>query len=88
MLLAISLHQTRLTPACPGSNWSQDLHELSGCSACALLACRTPLSWSAAAAAHRHGEMVQVLFCRLLKDQRELYRAYISSQEVDDILEV
>lgn len=29
-----------------------------------------------------------MLFCRLTKDQRELYRAYLSSQEVDDILEV
>lgn len=29
--------------------------------------------------------MVQVLFCKLCTEQRELYRAYISSKEVDDI---
>lgn len=30
----------------------------------------------------------QVLFCRLTSDQRDLYRSYISSQEVADILNV
>ena len=30
----------------------------------------------------------QVLFCKLTKDQRDLYRSYLASQEVDDILEV
>ena len=28
---------------------------------------------------------LQVLFCKLCTEQRELYRAYISSKEVDDI---
>lgn len=31
---------------------------------------------------------VQVLFCSLTGDQRDLYRAYISSEEVQDILNV
>jgi DNA excision repair protein ERCC-6 len=30
----------------------------------------------------------QVLFCRLTPEQRDLYRSYISSQEVADILNV
>ena len=29
-----------------------------------------------------------MLFCKLTKDQRDLYRSYLASQEVDDILEV
>lgn len=29
--------------------------------------------------------VVQVLFCKLCKDQRDLYRAYLNSQEVDAI---
>ena len=30
----------------------------------------------------------QVLFCKLTAVQRDLYRAYISSKEVEDILNV
>ena len=33
-------------------------------------------------------DFVQVLFCSLTGDQRDLYRAYISSEEVQDILNV
>ena len=31
---------------------------------------------------------LQVLFCSLTGDQRDLYRAYLSSEEVQDILNV
>ena len=33
----------------------------------------------------RSNTVVQVLFCKLCKDQRDLYRAYLNSQEVDAI---
>ena len=34
------------------------------------------------------GMCLQVLFCSLTGDQRDLYRAYLSSEEVQDILNV
>jgi hypothetical protein len=32
--------------------------------------------------------MLQVLFCSLTGEQRDLYRAYLASEEVQDILNV